>query len=187
MKNVISTFSGKKFNVFSPNAEQIDICDIAHALSLLCRANGHFNRFYSVAGHSINCYKEALSRNLPLNVQKCCLLHDASEAYMNDVPRPVKTETYIEKEKVLQAAILKKLAPDIAVSFFDDRALWREIDDTLLYYEFETYFKTQKKMNPIPDKGYRLHIVLSETVKPFEFVEAEYLSIYEDLIKKETV
>lgn len=60
MKNIISTFTGQSFNVLTPDPLTVKIEDIAHALSLLCRANGHFNRFYSVAEHSINAVKKPL-------------------------------------------------------------------------------------------------------------------------------
>ena len=86
----ISTYMGEDFTPLSPNINQIYIEDIAHALSLMCRANGHFIRFYSVAQHSINCANEAKARGLSARVQTACLLHDGSEAYLSDVPRPVK-------------------------------------------------------------------------------------------------
>lgn len=58
----IMTYTKKMFDPLHPNAELIDIEDIAHALSMLCRANGHFRSFYSVVQHSINCMKEAKTR-----------------------------------------------------------------------------------------------------------------------------
>lgn len=50
------------FDPLNPDLELVNITDIAHALSLLCRANGHFRNFYSVAQHSINCLEEAKER-----------------------------------------------------------------------------------------------------------------------------
>ena len=60
----IMTHSKKTFDPLHPDAEKIDIEDIAHSLSMLCRANGHFKSFYSVGQHSINCMKEAVARAL---------------------------------------------------------------------------------------------------------------------------
>ena len=51
----ILTFTKKMFNPLQPDVELIDIRDIAHALSFLCRANGHFATFHSVAQHSLEC------------------------------------------------------------------------------------------------------------------------------------
>jgi len=77
----LSTFTGKKFFPFAPHPHQIDIRDIAHGLSLLCRFSGQCPYFFSVAEHSIY-----VADNLKLEG----LLHDASEAYLADLPRPVK-------------------------------------------------------------------------------------------------
>ena len=94
----IMTYTKKMFDPLHPNAELIDTEDIAHALSMLCRANGHFKSFYSVAQHSINCMKEAKARGYSERIQLACLLHDASEAYLSDVTRPVKAELPRYKE-----------------------------------------------------------------------------------------
>ena len=76
----IMTHSKKMFDPLHPKTELIDIEDIAHALAMLCRANGHFKTFYSVCQHSINCMHEAVARGYSRRVQLGCLLHDASEA-----------------------------------------------------------------------------------------------------------
>jgi hypothetical protein len=75
----IMTYTKKLFDPLHPNAERIDIEDIAHALSMLCRANGHFKSFYSVAQHSINCMQEAKARGYSDRIQLACLLHDARD------------------------------------------------------------------------------------------------------------
>ena len=95
------------FDPLHPCEEQIIIEDIAHALSFLCRANGHFKSFYSVGQHCINCAREASARGYSKRVQLGCLLHDGSEAYLSDVTRPVKKEMplYLEFETPLQDAI----------------------------------------------------------------------------------
>jgi uncharacterized protein len=81
----LSTFTGNKFFPFAPHPHQIDIRDIAHGLSLLCRFSGQCPYFFSVAEHSIY-----VANNLPDNLKLEGLLHDASEAYLGDLPRPVK-------------------------------------------------------------------------------------------------
>jgi hypothetical protein len=77
--------SGKRFYPLDPRAEDIDPEDIAHALSLLCRFGGHIDRFYSVAEHCV-----LMSRAVSPENALAALLHDATEAYVVDVPRPVK-------------------------------------------------------------------------------------------------
>ena len=91
-KDFIITISKKRFSPLQAEAGDIEITDIAHALSLLCRANGYTRHFYSVAQHSLNCAAEAKARGLSEDIQLACLLHDASEAYISDITRPVIKE-----------------------------------------------------------------------------------------------
>lgn len=81
----IQTYSGRRINPLKPNPDCIVIQDIAHALSMQCRFSGHIRDFYSVAQHSVGvsyiCQKEDALYGL---------LHDASEAYLVDIPSPLK-------------------------------------------------------------------------------------------------
>ena len=138
----IKTYSGIMFDPLNPDYDLIDITDIAHALSMLCRANGHFRTFYSVGQHCINCAKEAAVRGYSTRVQLACLLHDASEAYLSDVTRPVKQELprYSEIEKSLQDIIWSKymgspLSQEEYTQVF-------EVDDALLFHEFVALMDT---------------------------------------------
>jgi hypothetical protein len=135
----ILTYQKKEFYPLDPKIEDIDIVDIAHALSLLCRANGHFKHFYSVALHSINCALEAKARGYSDRVALGCLLHDGSEAYLADITRPVKKHLhkYLEIEDVLQNKIFEKWIPNLTE---EERKLIFELDDAILYYEFTTLF-----------------------------------------------
>ena len=81
----IQTYNGRVFFPTRPRAEDVPLTDIAHALSLVCRFSGHCRRFYSVAEHSV-----WVSRMVPAPVALWGLLHDAAEAYLADVARPVK-------------------------------------------------------------------------------------------------
>ena len=90
MGDYITTYTGKHFEPSNPDPEMIRIEDIAHALSLICRGNGHVKTFWSVGQHCINCAKEAWARGLSNRMVLACLLHDASECYMSDIPRPFK-------------------------------------------------------------------------------------------------
>ena len=132
----IRTYTGKMFDPLAPEVERIDIVDIAHALSMLCRGNGHMKHFYSVGQHSVNCMMEARARKYSKRVQLGCLLHDASEAYLSDVTRPVKAALpeYLKIEKPLQEAIWNKwLEPSLTE---EERKQVFEIDDAMLWHEF---------------------------------------------------
>lgn len=105
MRPAIETASGREFDFTDPRPESINIEDIAHALSNLCRYTGHVREFYSVAQHSI-----LVSRLVPPDVAMYGLLHDASEAYLGDVSSPLKQllPEYRRIESVVQGAIYSK-------------------------------------------------------------------------------
>ena len=92
MSEYITTYTGKHFEPTNPDSELIRIEDIAHALSMICRGNGHVKTFWSVGQHCICCAREAAARGLSNRMVLACLLHDASECYMSDVPTPFKNE-----------------------------------------------------------------------------------------------
>lgn len=101
----MQTFNGRQFWPLDPRPEEICIEDIAHALSMQCRYAGHCLRFYSVAEHSV-----LLSRAVSHDNRLWALLHDASEAYLVDLPRPVKHSVvgYAAAEDAVMAAVCRK-------------------------------------------------------------------------------
>lgn len=103
--NWLQTWSGGVFYPLDPRPEEVDINDIAHALSQTCRYGGHCTRFYSVAEHCV-----WVASVLPPHLQLQGLLHDASEAYLVDVPRPVKPflPGYFEIEAQLEQVIAQR-------------------------------------------------------------------------------
>ena len=110
MGSYITTYTHRHFDPTDPDPELILIEDIAHALSMLCRGNGHVSSFWSVGEHCICCAKEAAGRGLSQKVVLACLLHDASECYMSDVPRPLKQnmKDYKQQESSLLDVIYRK-------------------------------------------------------------------------------
>jgi len=108
----IQTYTGRRFYPLDPVIDQIDIKDIAHALSLLCRFGGHIDRFYSVAEHCILLSKWVDPKNA-----LAALLHDATEAYVVDVPRPIKylLPDYREIENKAWEAITSRYGLDWAL------------------------------------------------------------------------
>ena len=102
MVDWIQTFTGRQFFPLAPDPAALDIRDIAHALAHLCRFNGHCRSFYSVADHCLR-----VSRIVPPEHALWGLLHDAAEAYLADVPRPVKYQipAYRDHEAALERVI----------------------------------------------------------------------------------
>jgi len=103
-ENFITTYTGKKFHYLDPQPDEIDITDIAHALSLTCRFSGHCKEFYSVAEHSIR-----VADAVPMELRLQALLHDAAEAYITDIPRPIKVAFGLEaaEQPILRCILLK--------------------------------------------------------------------------------
>lgn len=136
MTDYITTYTKIQMHPLEPAAEDIKIEDIAHSLSLLCRANGHYSSFYSVGAHCLNCYEEACARRETPRVKMACLLHDATEAYISDVTRPVKkylAEYQTIEEKLAQTIYEKFLGSPLTEY---EQKMVKIIDDAMLYYEF---------------------------------------------------
>lgn len=105
MPDCIRTFTGKYINVFEPTLDMIDIEDISHALSNIGRFGGHLPEFYSVAQHCCLC-----AYLVPEEHKLAALLHDSTEAYMMDIPSPIKKRLndYKNLEDKLMSAISEK-------------------------------------------------------------------------------
>lgn len=169
----ITTYSGHKIDPLEPNMESIDIRDIAHALSLTCRGNGHVKSFFSVGQHCVMCAKEAVARGYSKRVILGCLLHDASEAYMSDVPRPFKVvlKEYVEAEdKLIDLIYTKYLGSTLNA---EEKALVSEVDDAVLYYDMLELFGIQMEVEEP-----KLAIEADYSIRAFEDVENEYLHIF---------
>lgn len=142
--DTIRTFKGHYVDIFNPDPLTIDIDDIAHALSQVCRFAGHTYKFYSVAQH---CTESVLvlqkmgtkDRRILLTM----LLHDATEAYIGDMARPIKRRLpqYKAAENVLMSAIALKFDLD-----YPFPPIIKTVDNHLLELEHEgvilrqTYF-----------------------------------------------
>jgi hypothetical protein len=119
MTDWIMTASGRPFWPLEPRVEDVSIDDIAHHLSHLCRFTGAVRRFYSVAQHSVLVCEElavAAGDRERRRAGLYGLLHDASEAYLVDVPRPLKHAAdfvvYREAESRLQSVIYRAFGLD---------------------------------------------------------------------------
>lgn len=179
-KAFITTIGGKKFDPTSPELEDIDVEDIAHSLSLICRANGHFREFFSVARHCINCAREAEARGYTARMRLLCLLHDATEAYIGDMTRPLKRQLpdYCACEERLYADILAALG--IPAPTAEETVLVKEIDDCMLYHEFQTF-----NGDILFEKAPAIHVEIEHSERPFLETKAEYLALYHELTDRE--
>lgn len=133
----MQTFTGRQFWPVDPRPDEICIEDIAHSLAMQCRFGGHCLRFYSVAEHSV-----LVSRSLPSGFALWGLLHDAAEAYVLDVVRPLKPYLpgYRDIEDRVMIAICERFGLDYitnpfampsAVKLADNRILLTERDQNM--------------------------------------------------------
>lgn len=105
---IIRTYSGRDFDVFNPNPDLIHIEDIAHALSYMPRFCGHTNEFCSVARHSMLILEAVKKSGGSRRMQLAALLHDASEAYLMDIPSPIKQ--HLPEYKTIENRLMTVIA-----------------------------------------------------------------------------
>lgn len=139
----ITTHTGIKFHYLKPTEDEIDIVDIAHHLSLICRFTGACSVFYSVAEHSVR-----VADIVPEPLKLSALLHDAAEAYIGDISRPVKyshklnetegiiTEVISNKYKITPSASAIKEADNILIAteardLMPNTDCWAELPEPL--------------------------------------------------------
>lgn len=134
--SAIVTFSGKTFDPVKPDSDALDILDIGRALSRQCRFTGHTRDFYSVAQHCVLAAWWAEEDRCSVLERLAILLHDAAEAYMNDIAKPVKQvlSNYLKIEQNLKHIIYHKylgtqhcLALENVVKKYDQKMMALEI------------------------------------------------------------
>lgn len=123
----MQTASGLAFWPMDPRADEVRLFDIAHSLSNLCRYNGHTKRFYSVAEHSV-----LVSQVVPRQDALAGLLHDATEAYCADVPRPLKA--YLVGYSTIEHRVWEAVAEHFGLPIALPASV-KEADNTVLLAE----------------------------------------------------
>jgi hypothetical protein len=126
----LQTVSGRFLNPFEPDPAQIDIGDIARALANVCRFGGHCRTFYSVAQHSVIVSELVEERGGDVEDVFAALMHDATEAYLGDMPHPIKHRSplgkaFKEAEANLEAVLNEhfNIRPGVKEIKVADRAL----------------------------------------------------------------
>ena len=162
----LHTYKGIRFYPSAPQMDEIDIEDIGHALANVCRFGGHVKEYYSVAQHSV-----IVSNIIKPGFEKEGLLHDAPEAYIGDMVRPIKRVSEVGKafkkvENIVAAAIMEKFGVGALdsdeVQIADDTILAMEARDIL--HGTKGWTLIRKDITP-----------LDWTIKPLPPKEAEKL------------
>lgn len=145
----LSTYTGHCIDLLNMTPDDVKILDIAHSLSQQCRFAGHTNQFYSVAQHSV---RVALA--LPRHLQLAGLLHDATEAYVVDLPRPIKQllpDYRILEERVWQVICFRyglSTTLPIEVKRADERALMAEFQEVMTFQPPANWFPGIRPLSP---------------------------------------
>lgn len=165
----MQTFTGVAFYPADPQPEEIFIEDIAHALSLQCRYGGHCDRHYSVAEHCVH-----VSYMVPPEDALAGLMHDATEAYLMDIPRPVKAllPQYRDLEDKLWAVIAKRfdISPVLPTSV-------HEADNRILNSERDANMKAPPQDWGVPDDGSRVRLFFCDA----QWAELWFLQRFKEL------
>jgi len=130
----LPTYTGKKMHLNDFTKEDLDIEDIAHALSMICRFGGHCSRHYSVAEHSL-----LVCSMVPDEYKLSALLHDASEAYLGDVIAPLKRMPGMEGYREIEREMEQLIEERFNVRFVDDPVI-KEADLKALYIEGRSFY-----------------------------------------------
>ena len=130
------TFSGRDYLPPQMMPADVHIEDVAHALSLICRFGGHTEVHYSVAQHSLLVARILEDQGAPVEAQLAGLLHDAHEAYIGDIPTPIKSvlgATWHDLEADVATAVRRAL--DVTSAFHDWEDLIKYADRVALATE----------------------------------------------------
>ncbi|ELY58817.1 hypothetical protein C491_08353 [Natronococcus amylolyticus DSM 10524] len=143
----IDTRTGGTITPLAPEPERIELADVAHALSNLSRFAGQAKCFYSVARHSVHVSREVEARDGGQAAQRWGLLHDASEAYLSDVPAPVKRSLpgYTAAERRLQTAVRDAVGLELTA---EDERLVDVVDGAIGRYELAVHFPSERREKP---------------------------------------
>lgn len=134
--NTIKTFTGKSFSLLEMDPETITIEDIAHSLSMNCRWGGHTGAYYSVAEHSWRVFNL-----VPEEYRLDALMHDASEAYILDMPKPFKE--MMPEYQAIEDRLMRVIAEKFAFTYPVPYAV-KIVDKQMLEAEWQ-WFKIGKE------------------------------------------
>jgi hypothetical protein len=140
--------SGRYIDLLNPKPSDIRIEDIAAALAKLCRFGGHCSRFYSVAEHSIHAASIVKDDGAERLAILATLLHDAAEAYIGDVVRPLK-RVLGERVRQIEERILAVVSDRFLVDVMAYKPVWEPVDNALLIAERNALFPSRMSGDPV--------------------------------------
>lgn len=182
--NKIRTASGKTFDIANPTIDMVSIEDIAHALSRICRFGGHIREgFYSVAEHCVHCVDLANEYDESYDIQLAVLLHDATEAYLGDVIKPLKI--MLPDYQAIEKRVETIIAAAFGVNFDLHHKAIKVYDHSLLVHEKNAFLRDA---NTFTFEGERNVAKFDRGFDPLslkpEAARVMFLNAYHDLTKR---
>lgn len=177
--NWIETHSGIKFYPLDPRKEEILVDDIIHAISKMCRFGGHSSKFYSVAEHSVLVYRYLKDTGASLLTQFYGLIHDFTEAYLIDLPRPIKDmlPEYSKLEHELFKVIWDSFEiPDIQSA---DKKAVKYADGVVLSYEANVLCVNKNRWAPSIGLPYEIKAMYPEEAK--HYIQGKFIELLTEI------
>lgn len=168
----IQTFSGREYWPLDPRPDEVHIEDVAHHLSMICRYTGAVRKFYSVAEHSV-----LVSFLVPREHALTALLHDATEAYVTDIARPVKP--FLPDYERIEALNWKAVAERFNLPQVMPQCV-HEADTAMLWVERHHLLATPPRPWNLPEPTVDLSGVVIKALAPGQ-AEARFLLRYHEL------
>jgi hypothetical protein len=181
----IETASGLQFHIFDPRPSEVRIEDIAHALALKCRFAGHSKKFYSIGQHCV--YVSDRLEQFGSKVQLAGLLHDAAEAYLADLPGPLKRG--LPSFKILEDKVLAVIGNKFKIPFdVIESPDVKRADHFMLAWEYRDLMASGPKMLWFKEKILSVspESLPCMTLVPcsWEIAEENYLTTFKRLYEK---
>lgn len=145
--DVVRTVSGRYVSVLDPSIDDIDLLDIAHGLSMVCRYGGHVAAHYSVAEHSLNVAAQLQRMYQEPELTIAGLMHDASEAYIGDMVRPLKHSTQLEAFRTVEHRLEQVIGAKFNLRFAADPRI-KQIDNEILPWEMAMIRDSKVRVAP---------------------------------------
>ena len=176
----METFTGVRFELSNPKPEDVRIEDIAHALALQGRFNGHSSFFWSVAQHSLLVADYLDKRNRTDRIVMLGLLHDAAEAYIGDVTSPVKAMCSHVRE--LEAKVMAAVYEGLKIEPPNEHEYkWvKEADMAIITMEAGVVMHSRGEWWGLPEVAESIWIEHSESIYPeaMDIIEMTFLKEY---------
>lgn len=176
----LRTFSGFRIYYTNPEASTFTIADIAHALSQVPRFVGQLPTPYSVAQHSIHVVRVLQAWGAPLSAQRLGLVHDASEAYMNDLPRDLKHMPELAGYRAIEARLMRAILDHFSLKpSAEDQRIVKLADDASGSIEMGLWEQHIVRL-PYGTPKIPAHL-MHVTSQTYADVRAEFIDTYSEL------